>query len=130
MSALHRYLGRLHDTILSRQETQIEELEIADRSDRPGQTSEFFARLRFLDDTELQVVEKLVVDRFTILKIRYAYNYRRADGELIFRYDNVAHYPDIRTFPHHKHVGNNVLPAQPPDLSEVLREIDGILYAS
>ena len=130
MSALHRYLGRLHDTILSRQEIQIEELDIADRSDRPGQTSEFFARLRFLDDSELQVVEKLVVDRFTILKIRYAYNYRRADGELIFRYDNVAHYPDIRTFPHHKHVGNNVLPAQPPDLSEVLREIDGILYAS
>jgi len=130
MSALHRYLGRLHDTILSRQEIQIEELDIADRSDRPGQTSEFFARLRFLDDSELQVVEKLVVDRFTILKIRYAYNYRRADGELIFRYDNVAHYPDIRTFPHHKHVGNNLLPAQPPDLSEVLREIDGILYAS
>ena len=130
MNALHRYLGRLHDTVLSRQEIRIEELEILDRSDRPGQTSEFYARLRFLDDSQLQVVEKLVVERFTIAKLRYAYHYQRADGALVFRYDNVPHYPEIRTFPHHKHVGDTVIPTRPPDLSEVLREIDGILYTS
>jgi hypothetical protein len=130
MTALHRYLSRLHDTILSRQELQIEELEILDRSDRPGQTSEFYARFRFLDASQLQVVEKLVVERFTILKVRYAYHYQRANGELVFRYDNVPHYPDIKTFPHHKHIGETVISSRPPDLSEVLREIDGIMYAS
>jgi len=130
MTTLHRYLSRLHDTILSRQELQIEELEILDRSDRPGQTSEFYARVRFLDASQLQVVEKLVVERFTILKVRYAYHYQRANGELVFRYDNVPHYPDIKTFPHHKHIGETVISSRPPDLSEVLREIDGIMYAS
>jgi len=130
MSSLHRYFGRLHDTILSRQEIQIEELEVLDRSDRPGQSSEFYARLRFLDGSQLQVVEKLVVERFTIRKVRYAYHYQRAAGDLVFRYDNVPHYPNIKTFPHHKHVGDTVVPARPPDLSEVLREIDGIMYAS
>jgi len=130
MTTLHRYLSRLHDTLLSRQELQIEELEILDRSDRPGQTSQFYARVRFPDASQLQVVEKLVVERFTILKVRYAYHYQRADGELVFRYDNVPHYPDIKTFPHHKHVGDAVAPARPPDLGEVLREIDGVMYAS
>lgn len=130
MTALHRYLSRLHDTLLSRQELQIEELEILDRSDRPGQTSEFYARVRFPDASQLQVVEKLVVERFTILKVRYAYHYQRANGELVFRYDNVPHYPDIKTFPHHKHVGDAVVPARPPDLSEVLREIDCVMVAS
>jgi len=57
MSSFHRYLGRLHDTISSRQEIQ-------------------------------------------------------------------------NLFPHHKHMVNAIVAAQPPDLSEVLREIDGILYNS
>lgn len=130
MTALHRYLSRPHDTLLSRHELQIEELEILDRSDRPGQTSEFYVRARFPDASQLQVVEKLVVERFTILKVRYAYHYQRANGELVFRYDNVPHYPDIKTFPHHKHIGETVISSRPPDLSEVLREIDGIMYAS
>ncbi len=130
MSILHRYLGRLHDTILSRREIRVEEIEITDRSDMPGQASEFYARLRFPDDSQLQVVEKLIVQRYSIVKDRYAYHYQRANGELVFRYDNVPHYPDIKTFPHHKHISETVILSRPPDLSEVLREIDGIMYAS
>ncbi len=130
MNALHRYLSRLHDIMLSRQEIQIEEMEILDRSDRRGESSEFYARLRFSDGSQLQVVEKLIVERYTSIKIRYAYHYQRADGTLVFRYDNVPHHPEIATFPHHKHVGDRVTSAQPPDLSEVLREIDGLLYAA
>ena len=82
MSRLHRYLGRFYDIVLSRQEIRVEELEVLDRSDRPGQASEFHARLRFHDDSQLQVMEKLIVERFTIIKERYAYHYQRADGIL------------------------------------------------
>ncbi|MFQ5612729.1 MAG: hypothetical protein ACE5H9_11415 [Anaerolineae bacterium] len=32
------------------------------------------------------------------------------------------------TYPHHKHISSNVEPAEPPDLGEVLREIDRLLY--
>jgi len=56
--------------------------------------------------------------------------HQRADGTLVFRYDNVPHHPEIVTFPHHKHVGETITAARPPDLSEVLREIDGLLYAT
>ncbi len=128
MSSLHRYLGRLQNTLLSRQEIQIEVMEIFDRSDSPGQTSEFYAELHFPNRSRLSVVEKLIAERFTITKARYTYHYQRADGTLIFRYDNVPHYPELKTFPHHKHVDDSVVAAQSPDLSEVLREIDRILY--
>lgn len=130
INPLHRYLSRLYDIMLSRQEMQIEELEILDRSDRPGQSSELYARLRFSDGSQLQVVEKLLVERYTSIKARYAYHYQRADGTLVFRYDNVPHHPEIVTFPHHKHVRETITAARPPDLSEVLREIDGLLYAT
>ena len=57
MTRLHKYLARLQDTILSRKEIEIEEMEIFDRSDLPGHTSEFFDKLRFYEGSQLQVVE-------------------------------------------------------------------------
>jgi hypothetical protein len=76
---LHQYLARLQDTILSRQEIEVEALEILDRSDRPGRTSEFYARLRFLDGSQLEIVEKLVIEHYAIIKSRYTYHYQRAE---------------------------------------------------
>ncbi len=35
----------------------------------------------------------------------YSYHWQSADGSLIIRWDNAAHYPSIPTHPHHKHVG-------------------------
>ena len=34
----------------------------------------------------------------------YSYHWQKADGTLIIRWDNTAHYPHILTHPHHKHV--------------------------
>lgn len=130
MTRLHRYLARLYDTILSRQEIVIESIELFDRSDKAGQISEFYARLRSYDGSILQVVEKLTIERYVIIKSRYAYHYQQANGDTIFRYDNAPHYPEIETHPHHKHIGDLVVAAQPPDITEVLREIDDLLYPS
>jgi len=58
---LERYLSRLQDTILSRRDLEVEELRIADRSDEPGRTSEFHARLRFWDGSLLEVEEVLTI---------------------------------------------------------------------
>jgi hypothetical protein len=103
-------------------------MEILDRSDKIGQASEFYAQLRFYEGSQLQVVEKLVSEPYTIIKSRYAYHYQRTDGILVFRYDNVPHHPEVETHPHHKHIGDAITAAQAPDLGEVLHEIDGILY--
>ena len=101
MTQLHQYLSRLYDTILSRQEIEIEieTLEILDRSDKVGQSSEFYVALRFYDGSRLQAVEKLVVEPYVLLKSRYAYHYQKADGTLIFRYDNAPHHPEIALIP-------------------------------
>lgn len=54
--------------------------------------------------------------------VSYTYQYMRADGTLIFRYDDTNHFPHLHTAPHHKHVGENeVIPAHAPDLQSVLR---------
>ncbi|MBI5052564.1 MAG: hypothetical protein HZC38_07310 [Chloroflexi bacterium] len=128
MILLERYLARLEETIRSRKEIEIEELEIERKSKGVERSAEFYARLSFYDDSRLEASEKLSVERNVIVKTRYAYHYQDKDDKAIFRYDNVPHHPEVKTHPHHKHLGDKVLATEPPDLSEVLREIDKILY--
>jgi hypothetical protein len=48
---------------------------------------------------------------------------------LVFRYDNAPHHPEVATHPHHKHTGTTVVACTPPDISEVLSEIDALLHS-
>ncbi len=121
---LGRYLDRLYATIHSRRGTTIEAFELLDRSVTAGRTSEFYVRLRFWDGSLLQVEEALVAHAYAIVKTRYSYHYPDAEGDLVFRYDNAPHYPDLPGFPEHRHDADSVTPAAAPDLSQVLREID------
>ncbi|MBI4770864.1 MAG: hypothetical protein HY784_10765 [Chloroflexi bacterium] len=72
--------------------------------------------------------ERIIRTDNRITKLEYRYHYQRDDGTLIFRYDSSPHYPNLATHPHHKHVGDQVIAARPPDLSDVLREIDALIY--
>lgn len=82
----------------------------------------------------LQLTENLVEEDVRLHKQEYVYHYQAQDGTLIFRYDNVPHYPDLPTHPHHKHVrvgaAERVEAAQPPQLTDVLREIEATLTSS
>lgn len=85
----------------------------------------------FLDGSNLHLREFVDVE-YGIQCYRYAYHYQRADGTLVFRYDNTPHYPGLATFPHHKHEGSegNVVTAATPDLAQVLAEIQELIVAS
>ncbi len=60
----------------------------------------------------------------------YKFHYQDKEGNLIFCYDNSPHYPQLPTFPNHKHVGDSVIKAEPPDLNDILIEIDSLIYPS
>ncbi|MFQ5813483.1 MAG: DUF6516 family protein [Anaerolineae bacterium] len=123
---LRRYLERLRDTIYSRRELEVEYLRVEEvLADRLGAIE---GRLRFYDDSLLEFAETVIERGIVLVKTDYAYHYQRADGTLVFRYDNAPHHPEVLTFPDHIHIEGRVEAAEPPDLSEVLRKIDGLLY--
>jgi hypothetical protein len=122
---LKRYLHRLYDTIISRGYVEVERLDFDELPDRQGIIE---GRLRFHDGSLLDFDEVVLLRNEQIVKLRYAYHYQSQSGEMIFRYDNAPHYPNISTYPHHKHVGDAVEPAHVPDLSEVLRQIEQMLF--
>ncbi len=45
-------------------------------------------------------------------------------NNLVFRYDNTPHYPDLTSFPHHKHLQNNVIVADEPFIINVIEEAE------
>ena len=124
---LNQYLHRLYDTIISRGYVEIERL---DFDELPGRQGIVEGQLRFHDGSLLEFDEVVILRDEQIVKLRYAYHYQNESAEVVFRYDNAPHYPDILTYPHHKHIGSAVEPAQAPDLSEVLREIEQMIFSA
>ena len=124
---VNSYLHRLYDTIISHGYIEVEQLAFNNQSNRRGTIR---GRLKFHDGLLLDFGEVIILRNRRIVKLRYAYHYQNESDEVIFRYDNVPHYPNLPTHPHHKHIGSTVEPSQAPDLSEVLREIEQLIFES
>jgi hypothetical protein len=121
---LQRYLSKLYAIIESRREIEVERLFIDESV--PGQNGMIEGRLRFWDASLLEFVEILATRDFVLIKTDYAYHYQSKAGQLIFRYDNAPHHPEVHTHPHHKHSVHprtnveSIEPASPPHLADVL----------
>ena len=122
---LHRYLSRLHAAVLSRSEIIIEKLRYRCTAVDIGT---IHGILRFYDGSRLIFDEEVRLTKGRLVKGDYRYHYQDAAGNLIFRYDNAPHHREVSTFPHHKHTPEGIVPSEMPDLVEILREIDGLLY--
>lgn len=76
----------------------------------------------FIDNSQLDFNE--VVNTNQNSKQKYSYHYMDKNKEMIFRYDNVQHHREIKTFPHHKHTEKGIIESYEPDLKVVLTEIE------
>ena len=90
---------------------------------RFGHAGSLIAQVEFIDDSVLYIRDYLFLNG----KRKYAYHWQDRKGNLIIRWDNSPHYPELKTFPHHKHVGNIVLPSKEKNLLEVLKEVEGTI---
>lgn len=84
-------------------------------------------RLRFSDNSLLELSEALLITGDTLQQISYRYHYQTSVGKTIFRYDDAPHHPKIKTFPHHKHVFDKVLECSHPDIETVIKEVNEYL---
>jgi hypothetical protein len=84
------------------------------------------AILEFADGSKLDFKEVVEVRAYRPIKHRYSYHYMQGE-KTVFRYDNAQHHRQIKTFPHHKHVGRKVVAAVEPTLKQVLEEITTLI---
>lgn len=79
-------------------------------------------RLRFQSGSLLEINEAIIVENGVLKTLGYRYHFQGAGSELVFRYDNTPHFPDLPSFPHHKHLRDAVVASSKPDLLDVLQE--------
>jgi len=75
----------------------------------------------FENEYMLDFVE--VKDAESSAKLKYRYQYMNKHYEVVFRYDNAPHHRQLKTFPHHKHLPQDIEESGEPNLFDVLLEI-------
>lgn len=87
-------------------------------------------RIRFERNELLEFNEAVVVDdENRLTHLGYRYHFQGKKNQMIFRYDNTPHHPDIESFPHHKHTENNIVSVyKKPSIPEVIEEALKMLY--
>lgn len=100
------------------------ELHFSYRSPRVAHISGY---VMFRNEWILEFDEIITQERIEIKKLKYRYHVMDKNKELIFRYDNVPHFPKIKTHPHHKHTKDKATESRAPGLLEVIEEIEALI---
>ena len=88
-----------------------------------GPNLRFKGKVTFTDGSVL-FIRQVVLRGFTFM---YAYHWQNRERQLICRWDNSAHWPEVATYPHHKHImqQNEIVVSESHggDLEHVFEEI-------
>jgi len=116
---LSQYLGDIEDSIRRLESANIERYE---EEVLTSSRANLRIRVRFLSGHLLEVNEAIVIEADQLKHLGYRYHFQDQQNNLIFRYDNTPHFPDLKSFPHHKHLKNKVENSDEPLILHVIKE--------
>ena len=87
----------------------------------PGEETVYLkVQITIIDSSTLEISifatessEKLSIDKYRL-------HYMNAGGQMMFRYDNSPHHPEIDSYPHHKHTPGKIRPSNIPSIQDIL----------
>jgi len=94
----------------------------------PGEEAAYLkGHLLIIDSSILEIAIFATESRKTLSIEKYRLNYMSSTGQMLFRYDNAPHHPEIDNCPHHKHTSDKIVPSTMPSLKDILNEISAII---
>jgi hypothetical protein len=117
---IHEYLDQIEELLRDVPNTYIEQFYVTILG---NDRANLRLRIRFNLTYLLAVSEIILIENDRITYLDYRYHFQDGQNMLILRYDNTPHFPDLSSFPHHKHLVHTVIECQKPTLEEVLQEI-------
>jgi hypothetical protein len=84
-------------------------------------------RIRFESGHLLEINEAVRVIENLLIPLDYRYHCQDARNHLVFRYDSAPHFPDLSSFPHHKHLPDRVIACEKPTIGQTISEALTIL---
>jgi hypothetical protein len=116
---LSQYLEDIEDSIRRLERANVERYE---EEVLTSSRANLKIRVRFLSGHLLEVNEAIAIEADQIKHLGYRYHLQDQQNNLIFRYDNTPHFPDLKSFPHHKHLINKVENSDEPLILDVIKE--------
>jgi len=83
-------------------------------------------RIRFSNGNLLELNEAITLENRQINHLGYRYHFQDQKNQLIFRYDDTPHFPNLSSFPHHKHTTTQVHATTKPSIIEAIAESVGL----
>ena len=65
--------------------------------------------LLIIDSSILEIAIFATESRKTLSVEKYRLHYMDSAGQMLFRYDNAPHHPEIDSYPHHKHTSDKIV---------------------
>jgi len=94
----------------------------------PGEETVYLkGHLIIMDSSILEIALFAAESRETLLIDKYRLHYMNSAGQMLFRYDNSSHHPEIDSYPHHKHTPDKIVSSTLPSLKDILNEISSII---
>jgi len=79
-------------------------------------------RIRFADGCLLELNESAIREDEDINHLGYRYHFQDKGNNLIFRYDNTPHFPELQSYPNHKHSPSAVISTEKPSIVDAIIE--------
>ena len=79
-------------------------------------------RIRFSSHALLELNEAVFVENDSLKHRKYRYHFQNGQHRLVFRYDSAPHFPELPTFPHHKHLPNATIASTKPSIIAAIKE--------
>ncbi len=71
---------------------------------------------------ELHIAEYIVTGP-EFKRLKYRFHLQSSENQMIARWDNAPHHPEIKTHPDHLHVGEKIKATPPMDIAQVLADV-------
>ena len=94
----------------------------------PGEETVYLkGRLIIIDSSILEIALFVTESRETLYIDKYRLHYMNSAGQMLFRYDNSPHHPNIDSHPHHKYTSAKISASNVPSIEDILNEISSIV---
>ena len=124
LKLLSDYLNQVEQAIVQCENAYVERYQ---EEILTSQRANLRIRLRFKQTHLLEINEAIVITDNYLEFLDYRYHLQDEKNNLVFRYDSTPHFPNISTFPHHKHLPNDVISCHKPEITQVLKEATELL---
>ncbi len=124
LKLLSDYLNQVEQAIVQCENAYVERYQ---EEILTSQRANLRIRLRFNQTHLLEINEAIVITDNYLEFLDYRYHFQDEKNNLVFRYDSTPHFPNLSTFPHHKHLPNDVISCHKPEITQVLKEATELL---